>query len=114
MFEQQQTIELGGTPLDESLVIDPASGEFVAISRLTNNRAIRPGQPLTFDIIRTLDAAEFYALLGQTSFGPISAGDLSDQLVRAFDLGKVHDRMRRNCMFVWRNAAGMMVEQHST
>ncbi len=114
MTDQQNTIELGRGPQDESLVVDPADGEFVAISRLTISRDFRPGQPLKFEVVRTLDASEFYSLLDQAFFGSITIGDLSDQLVRAFDLSKLLDRSGRNCMYVWRRADGLMVEQHST
>lgn len=114
MTDPIQTIDLLFETQNEAAIVNPADGEFIAISRLALNREFLPGQPLKFEIIRTLDAAQFYALLGETSPGPISIGDLSDHLVRAFDLGELNDRMGGNCMFVWRNAAGLMVQQHST
>lgn len=115
MANEQTTIDLYFKAQDQSLVVDPADGEFLAISRLSIDRGNRAvGDPLKYELIKTLGAAEFYAILGETASGPVSIGVLSDHLVRAFDIGPLRDRSGFNCMFVWRNAAGHVVEQHST
>jgi hypothetical protein len=108
------TIELKFEPYDETIVVDPAVGEFLAISRFFINRERSSVEPLIYEIVKTLNAAEFYAILGEPVATRISLDALSDHLVRAFDAGELTDRNGFNCMFIWKNADGVEVHQHST
>lgn len=114
-MSDQPTIELRFKLHDRTIVVDPAAGEFLAISRFFIHReGRRDFDPLVYEIIKRLTPAEFYAILGDPIPSTVSLDALSDHLVRAFDARELQDRSGLNCMFVWRNPEGLTVTQHST
>lgn len=94
-------------------VLIPRKGDFIATARYFKGRYVQ-GQPLAYDVVKTLTADEFYAIIGKPVPGQVTAEELSDDLVAAFDTGRLADGNGNYCLFVWREVDGKLVSQHST
>lgn len=104
----EECVQINDRDNFDSNVFDRGQGEFLILERYIRD-------DYTYGIYKKLTPSEFYSELGMPVAGPCIGSDISDHLVKAFDIG-IGEKfgVYHACTFAYRALGGEVIFQHST
>lgn len=106
--EQLETVSVRGDDNFDNEVFERSVGEILILERFIRD-------DYTYGVLGKVTPADFYSELGLPTSGPCIGADISDRLVKAFDIGLGEEfGINHSCTFAYRDPQGRVIFQHST
>lgn len=106
--DPMKSVSCLGVQVPDDTVIHRETGQFLVLGRF-------PNDDMTYDILQVVPPGVFLKAMGKSTKGPMTASDMSDVLVQAFDRCLFEDLgIEGPVTYGFRTQDGILVQQHST